>query len=85
MRAGIERHPDGAAGELLGRIDRRIRPHHDRGISDDGAAAELPAALAGILNPAVIAPFAGVIHVGPPLFEEPAVTGERIDALRHRQ
>jgi hypothetical protein len=84
MSAEIERHADGTVGELLRRINRRIGPHHDGGISDDGAAAELSAALAGVLDAAVIAPFAGVIHVGLALFEKLAVTGERIDALRRR-
>ena len=84
MAAEIERHADGAVGELLRCIDRRIRPHHDCRIGDDGAAAELPAALAGVGDAAVIAPFAGVIHIGFALFEQFAVAGERRDAFRRR-
>jgi hypothetical protein len=38
--------------------------------------------LAGILDAAVIAPFAGVVHVGLALFQELAVAGEWVDALR---
>ena len=40
--------------------------------------------MTGVLHAAVIAPFAGVIHVGLALFEKLAVTGERVDALQRR-
>src|SRR5262249_42533521 len=48
----------------------------------DGAAADLPAALAGLLHAAVVAPFAGVVHVGLALLEQLAMARERIDTLR---
>ena len=81
VRAGVERHADRAAGELLRRVDRRIRPHHDGGIGDDGAAADLAAADAGGAGAAVVAPFAGVVHVGLALLEQRAVAAERIGGL----
>ena len=82
VRAGVERHADRAAGELLRRVDRRIRPHHDRGVGDDGAAADLPAADAGAAGAAVVAPFAGIVHVGLALLEQRAVAAEHIGGLR---
>src|SRR5256714_15459640 len=82
MRAGIERDADTATGELLGGVDRRIRPHHDRRKSHDRAAADLTATDAGGVGAAVIAPLAGVVHVGLAGLEQLAVTAERIDALR---
>src|SRR2546423_13717539 len=82
MRAGIERDADTATGELLGSVDRRIRPHHDRRISHDRAAADLTAADAGGVGAAVIAPLAGIVHVGLAGFEQLAVAAERIDAPR---
>ena len=68
-------------GGLLWRADGKVRAHDERRIGDDGAAAELAAVLVGVLDAAVIAPFAGVVHVGLALFEQLAVAGERIDAL----
>src|SRR6516225_10574544 len=81
VRAEIERYADGAVGELLRGVDRRIRPNHDRREGNDRAPAELAAALAGILNAAVIAPFAGVVHVGLALLQQPAVADEWIETL----
>src|SRR5262249_15582568 len=43
---------------------------------------ELAAAGARVLHPAVIAPFAGVIHVRLALLEQLAVAGEGIDTFR---
>ena len=51
-------------------------------VGHDGAAAELAAAGAGLLHPAVVAPLAGIVHVGLALLEQLAVAGEGIDALR---
>src|SRR5205085_9633048 len=76
------RHPDDLVGELLRCIDRRIRGDHHRRKADDGAPADLATAGAGASDPAIISPFAGVVHVGLALFEQPAVAGERVDALR---
>ena len=56
--------------------------HHQGGIGHDGAAAELAAAGAGVLHPAIVAPFAGIVHVGLALLEQLAVAGEGVDALR---
>jgi hypothetical protein len=82
--AGIERHPDGAAGELLGGVDGRVGPHHDRREGDDAAPADLAAADRGVLDPAVVAPFAGVVHVGLALLDQAAVAAERVDPLGAR-
>jgi hypothetical protein len=82
MRAEIERHADLAMSELLRRVDRGIRPHHDGGVCHDAAAAELAASYAGILHAAVIAPFAGVVHIGLALLEQPAVAAEGVEAPR---
>ena len=81
VRAEIERQPDQPIGHLLRRVNGRVRPNHERRIGDDGAAAELAAVLVGVLDAAVVAPFAGVVHVGLALLEQLAVAGERIDAL----
>ena len=83
MGAEIERHADGVDW----RVAAACRPANSgrtttRRIGHDGAAAELAAALAGILDAAVIAPFAGVVHVGLALFQQLAVAGERVDAFR---
>src|SRR5262249_23590655 len=45
-------------------------------------AAELAAAGARVLHPAVIAPLAGVIHVRLALLEQLAVAGEGVDPFR---
>src|SRR5437899_6545998 len=82
MRAKIERHADRAIRELLRRVDRRHRRDHDGAIGDDGAATELAALDAGLLDAAVVAPFARVVHVGLTLFEEAAVTRERVQSAR---
>ena len=82
MRAGIEGHADRLVGELLRRIDVRIRTHHDGRISHDGAAAKLARTDAGVFDAAIIAPFAGVIHVRLALLEQLAVAAEGIDAKR---
>ena len=60
----------------------RIRRHDEGGIGDDGAAPGLASAGRGILHAAVIAPFAGVVHVRLALLEQLAVAGERVDPLR---
>jgi len=78
----IERHADGAAGELLRREHRRVRRHDQGRVGDDSAAAELAAAGARVLHPAVVAPFAGVIHVRLALLEQLAMTGEGVDPFR---
>ncbi len=82
--AEIERHADGAVGELLRGIDRRIGRDHERRIGDDGAAAELAASRARVLHAAIVAPLAGVIHVRLALLEQLAVAGEGIDAFGAR-
>src|SRR2546425_7391910 len=82
VRAKIERHADRAIRELLRRVDRRRRRDHDGAIGDDGAATELAALDAGLLDAAVVAPFARVVHVGLTLFEEAAVTRERVQSAR---
>ncbi len=74
--AEVERHADAAVGELLGGVDRRVRAHHDRREGDDAAAAELPAADLGVLDATVVAPLAGVVHVGLALLEQAAMAGE---------
>src|SRR5215813_7544613 len=84
MGAGIERHADPAAGELLRRVDRRVRPHHDRPIGDDAAAADLTAADTSGAGAAVVAPFAGVVHVGFAGFEQRAVADELVGGLHVR-
>src|ERR1700733_5766280 len=84
MTAEIKRNADRAVGKLLRRIDRRIRPYHDRGIGENGAPSELTAARSGVGDTTVIAPLAGVVHVGLALLEKLAVAGERGDALRRR-
>src|SRR5438477_12532087 len=81
MRAGIERHSDCAAGELLRRVHCAIRSHHDRRISNNRAPPDLPAADAGGAGAAIVAPFAGIVHVGLALFEQSSVAAERISAL----
>ncbi|MPZ41115.1 MAG: hypothetical protein GEU95_24330 [Rhizobiales bacterium] len=78
MRAGIERHADRAAGKLLRGVDRRVGAHHDGGVGDDGAAADLAAADIGCTGAAVVAPFAGIVHVGFALFEQRAMAAEGI-------
>src|SRR5262249_52041850 len=50
-------------------------------IADNGAAPDLPAANASRIGAAVVAPFAGVVHVGLALLEQLAMAGERIRAL----
>ena len=45
------------------------------------AAADLAAFHIGVADSTVIAPFAGVVHVGLALLEQLAVAAERIDAL----
>src|SRR2546427_8640687 len=82
VRAKIERHADRAIRELLRRVDRRRRRDHDGAIGDDGAATELAALDAGLLDTAVVAPFARVVHVGLTLFEEATVTRERVQSAR---
>src|SRR5690242_12708872 len=82
MRAEVERYADGLAGELLPGEHLRIRPHHDGGVGDDAAPSDLAAADLRILDAAVVAPFAGVVHVGLALLEHLAVTGERVEPLR---
>src|SRR5262249_25650035 len=47
----------------------------------DGAAADLAAAGGGALHAAIVAPFAGVVHVRLALLEQLAVAGEGIDVL----
>src|SRR6516162_8798279 len=84
MRAEIERHANDPIGELLRRVNRRIRPYHDRCITDNGATAELPAAPAGLLNAAVITPFASIVQVGLALLQQAAVAGERVHAFWSR-
>src|SRR5437660_12480817 len=84
MRAKIERHADRAIRELLRRVDRRHRRDHDGAIGDDGAATELAALDAGLLDGAVVAPFARVVHVGLTLFEDAAVARERVQSARTR-
>ena len=81
VRAEIERHTDHLVGELLRRVDRRVRRHDHRGVGDDGAAAELAAAGVGRADAAVVAPLAGVVHVRLALLEQLAVAGERIDVF----
>ncbi len=78
MRACIERHADAAVGQLLGRVNRRVRPHHDGRISDDAATADLAAADGRVLNAAVVAPFAGVVHVRLALLNQGAMACEWI-------
>src|SRR5262249_4490911 len=80
VRAKIERHADRAIRELLRRVDRRRRRHHDRAIGDDGAATELAALDTGLLDAAVVAPFARVVHVGLTLFAEAAVAPETVQS-----
>src|SRR3954471_21044124 len=84
MGAEVERHADRLAGELLRREHRRLRPYHDRREGDDAAPPELAAADLGVLDAAVVAPFAGIVHVGLALLEHLAVAGERIESLRAR-
>ena len=50
-------------------------------ITDDGAPPDLPAAFRGVLHAAVVAPFAGVVHIGLPEFQEPPVAREGVLAL----
>ena len=59
-----------------------VRSNCERGIGHDAATADLAAAGAGILDAAVVAPFAGVVHVGLALLEQLAVAGKRIEPLR---
>src|SRR6478752_3054647 len=82
MSAEVERYADGLAGQLLAGEHLRIRPHHDGGVADDAAPPDLAAADLGVLNTAVVAPFAGVVHVGLALLEHLAVAGERVEPLR---
>ncbi len=82
MRAEVERHADRLAGQLLRGEHLRVWPHHDGGVGDDAAPPDLAAANLGILNAAVVAPFAGVVHVGLALLEHLAVAGERVEPLR---
>src|SRR5262249_5628548 len=53
-------------------------------IGHDGAAADLAAAVAGVLHAAVIAPLARVIHIGFALLEQATMARERIYALLAR-
>ena len=76
MGAIVERHADLAAGELLRRLHRRIRAHHQRGIGDDRATADLAAFDFGALDARIVAPLAGVIEVGLAGFELAAVAGK---------
>src|SRR5215207_887907 len=82
MRAEVEWHADCLAGQLLSGEHLRIRPYHDGGVGDDAAPADLAAADLSILDAAVVAPFAGVVHVGLALLEHLAVAGERVQPLR---
>jgi len=84
VRAKIEWNADAAICQLLWSVDRRIRPHRDRGIRHDSAAADLSAAHARVLDAAVVAPFAGVVHVGLALLQQPAMAVERVQVLRAR-
>ena len=84
MGAEIKRHADDAVGELLRRIDRRIRRAPRSPNKRRWRGGRAAGCLAGVLHAAVIAPFAGVVHVGLALLEELAVAGERIDAFRRR-
>ena len=79
--AEVERHADRDIGELLRRIDRGLGADDDRRVGDDGATPDLPAGLAGLLDAAVVAPFAGIIHVGLAVLEHLAVAQERVEAL----
>jgi hypothetical protein len=82
MGAEIERHADGAARQLLGGVDGRVRSNCERGIGDDAAAAELAATGPGILDAAVVPPFACVVHVRLALLEQLAVARKRVESLR---
>lgn len=82
VRAEIERDADLPVGKLLRGVNGRIRPHRNRRESYDAAAAELTAANAGVLHTAVVAPLAGIVHVGPALLEQPAVAAEGVEPLR---
>src|SRR5690349_22474119 len=81
MRTEIERHSDIAVGKLLRCVDRRLRTHNNGAIRDDAAPSDLPRANARILHAAVIAPLAGVVHIGLALFQQAAMARERVKAL----
>ena len=81
VRSGIERHADGAARQLLRRIDRRIRTHDDSHKGHDRPPPDVAAAHIGIADATVVAPFAGIVHVGLALLEQVAVGGERARLL----
>ena len=76
MGAEIIRHGDHFSGQLLRRIHVGLGRDHDTGPHHDRAAAKLAAFCLGILHTAVIAPFAGVVHVRAALFEGFAVARE---------
>ena len=63
-------------------INRRVRRHDDGGEGHNAAPAELPAADGRVLHAAIVAPFAGIVHVGLALLEQPAVATEGVEAFR---
>ena len=77
--AEVERHADRNVGELLRRVDGGFGTDDDRRIGDDGAAADLPASLAGLLDAAVVAPLARIVHVGLAVLEHLAVAQEGVE------
>ncbi len=81
MRPEIERHADSAVRKLLRRVDGESGATTMRRIGDDRAAADLSAAVSGVLHAAVIAPLAGIVHVGLTLLEQPAMARERVQPL----
>src|SRR5215467_14869155 len=79
--AKVERHGDRYVRQLLRRIDGGLRTDDDRRIGYDGAAADLPTSFACFLNAAVVAPLAGVVHIGLADLEHLAVAQEAIESL----
>src|SRR5262245_22621096 len=77
--AKVEWHGNGNAGELLRRIDKGFGTDDDRRVGDNCAAADLSTPLACLLNAAVIAPLAGIVHICLAILEHLTVGQERIE------
>src|ERR1700730_1701253 len=58
-----------------------MRRPRERGKGDDAAAADLAAAHSAVLNPAVVPPLAGVVHVRLALLEHATMTVEWVKPL----
>ena len=70
-------------GQLLRGVDQRPRGHDDSAIGDDRSPSDLACLDRAVLNPAIVTPFAGVIHASLACLEAAGVTAKGVRCVGH--